>query len=199
MQFKHKLIYFALGCAFVVIGQVLLSVVVPKVTAQGKKESVEFDTITCRSLKIVDAKGKIRAQLEVDIIGIDVIQILNPAGIPVCKIGSAIGGGGSVIVAGDNGIARASMLVWPRGTGGLNVMNKYGTISVGIGAGENTNNGHIEIYSNNFKLRSKIWSDANGGRADFCNNNDKQSAAICVDEYGNGAVGTWDKNGYRLR
>jgi len=38
MQFKHKLIYFALGCAFVVIAQVLLSVVIPKVTAQGKKD-----------------------------------------------------------------------------------------------------------------------------------------------------------------
>ena len=85
MQFKQKLIYFALGCAFMVISQVLSGVVVSKVTAQGKKESVEFDTVTCRSLKVVDDSGKVRAQLEVkknpklDFLN-DIIQVFNRNG-----------------------------------------------------------------------------------------------------------------------
>ena len=63
MQFKQKLMYFALGCAFVVIGQVLLSVVDPKVTAQGKKASAESDTVKVRSLQVVDDTGKVRVEI----------------------------------------------------------------------------------------------------------------------------------------
>jgi hypothetical protein len=114
MQFKQKLIYFALGCAFVVIGQVLLSVVVPKVTAQGKKESVEFDTVKARSLQVVDDSGKVRAQLEFkehkgttstsDVIMDDVIQVFNDDGNPIFRVGenSMWGSSGGIVILYQN-------------------------------------------------------------------------------------------------
>lgn len=65
MQFKHKLIYFALCCAFVVIAQVLLNVLVPQVTAQGKKSEVNvFDNAYQEFLKDKEQQRLAAIELE---------------------------------------------------------------------------------------------------------------------------------------
>lgn len=43
-----------------------------------------------------------------------------------------------------------------------------------------------------------LSNDEHGGRVDVFNKQDKNRAVMAVDEYGNGAVSTWDKNGYRI-
>ncbi len=45
----------------------------------------------------------------------------------------------------------------------------------------------------------KLGTTEHGGRIDVFNKQGKNRAAMSVNEYGNGAVSTWDKNGYRLR
>lgn len=43
-----------------------------------------------------------------------------------------------------------------------------------------------------------LSANKNGGRLDVYGKGDKMSrAVVCVNEYGNGAMSTWDKNGYR--
>ena len=195
MQFKQKLIYFALGCAFVVIGQVLVTVLTPKVTAQGKKASAEFDTVTCRSLKVMDTKGKVRVKLEVKDPDLypDVIQVFNWVGKPIFKVGM-MSTGGSVSVAGHDGRTRAEMAVYDY-TGSLMVMGKDGSIRAHIGADVDADVGTVDVYNNRVNLRAKMWADANGGRADFLGNDGKSRVMALVNKYGHGLVATWDKDG----
>ena len=200
----------------------LLSVVVPKVTAQNTKMSAEFDTVTCRSLKVVDASGKVCAILEkktrnatVD----DVIRVLNRAGIPVYSVGVGIDGG-MVALYDKSGICGVTIYTSPNG-GTVCANNKSGNISAVMSGGTaslepavmvcdkngvmragifvHSNEGLIQLFDSDHKARVVITEDGNGGSVQVRNNNGKPSAGMCVDEYGNGFVGTWDKNGYRLR
>lgn len=193
MQFKQKLIYFALGCAFVVIGQVLLNVVVPKVTAQGekesvdlieriraqgKKETVEFDTVKVRSLQVVDDEGKVRARLEVtkrpSVASVDdVIQVFDRAGVSVYRVGVTTNGGD------------------------MNVYDKGGGVAAGMGVG--ANGGMVTVADNNGKTCAAMQVLPEGGVVVVLGNDGKLRAVMSVNEYGNGVVNTWDKNGYRIR
>lgn len=227
MQFKHKLIYFCAGCAFVVIGQVLLGVLVPKVTAQGKKASAEFDTVTVRSLQVVDDSGKVRAQLEVTKRG-NVIQVFNRDGIPVYQVSVDTNGaivdmndkngkprvktssfsgmyllGGTDIISRDGGITLLGGTISI--TGGSIFMDdtkgivliKNGEMAVGISVSEH--GGIARFCGNDGKHRAVIGVDKDGGMAGFYGNEGKPRAGIGVNEYGNGVVTTWDKHGYRQR
>lgn len=78
MGFKQKLVYMALGSLFTLAGYVLASMV-GNVTAQDKKASVEFDEVTCRSLKVVDSQNKVRMVLEPTESG-RVMAVFNEAG-----------------------------------------------------------------------------------------------------------------------
>lgn len=250
MQFKHKLIYFALGCAFVVIGQVLLSVLVPKVTAQGKKESAEFslsellqqleaeaqskkasaefDTVKVRSLQIVDNAGKVRAKLEVtkrdSIIPVDdVIQVFNNAGVSVYRVGvanvMATGGnvavysndgkitaqisgrasGGDVAVYSNDGKGIASISVALNGSGTVLCSKEEKRAAMTAMSKDGVEGGLVWVSDKNGQMRASMCVDANSGRTDFYDNDGKTCVAIGVDEYGNGAVNAWDKNGHKLR
>jgi len=47
---------------------------------------------------------------------------------------------------------------------------------------------------------AQLKVDESGGRLDvFGKADDKSSATVAINEYGNGVVNTWDKNGYRLK
>lgn len=222
MQFKHKLIYFALGCAFVVIAQVLLSIVVPKVTAQGKKEAVEFDKVKVRSLEVMDDTGKVRAVLEVikrpsatpmD----DVIQVFNSVGIPVYRVGVDTDGG-NVTVWGKNGNPGAGMSVDTNGNGSivtfdnkmkLNVMigtDNGGVVQVNDSEGKKyavmgalIDGGAVSVYNDDGNPCAAMRAYANGGVVVVLGNDNKVHAAIGVDDYGHGVVNTWDKNGRKTR
>ena len=244
MQFKHKLIYFALGCAFVVIGQVLLSVVVPKVTAQGKKaptpteweaeqeaqrkkETVEFDTVKVRSLQVVDASGKVCAILEKtprNATVYNVIRVFNRDGTPVYSV-AVLTGGGVVGVYSKDGKYSVDLIA-ADGAGMVSV-NADGEMGASMASASGQNlisvyNGSIGVFSNDMKkihVRMEAHSDAgaiivngsdgiprvivgvdeNGGRADFWGNDNKTRVGIGVNEYGHGAISTWDKHGYRQR
>ena len=151
MQFKQKLIYFALGCAFMVISQVLSGVVVSKVTAQGKKESVEFDTVTCRSLKVVDDAGKVRAQLEVkknpklDFLD-DIIQVFNRNGHLVFNLANGEEIPGMVTMFDKMGERRVEMRVSGE-NGNIYVYGKTTYVGIGWGSVEVSDEfEEVELY-----------------------------------------------------
>ena len=114
MRFGQKFAYFACGCAFVVIGQVVTGLVVSRATAQtGTKPSAEFDRLTVRSLQVVDESGNSVAVLEkqkrndtTD----DVLRVFGLDGKPRAGIG-VNRNGGDIGVFGNDGKQRAVMIV----------------------------------------------------------------------------------------
>jgi len=194
MQFKQKLIYFALGCAFVVMGQVLVTVLTPKVTAQGKKASAEFDTVKVRSLQVMDKKGKVRAQLEVKrrptiansvfIQNIDdVIRVFNSAGFCVYRVGVDTDGA-SVRLSGKE----PSLSVGTVGTGSVVIVGGHGRGGrVLVGNGKtcvamvgDSNGGVVGVYGNDGKSRALI----SGGAVSVYGNDGEGRAFISSDEHG---------------
>ena len=68
----------------------------------------------------------------------------------------------------------------------------------GGGAEMSTNeDGGIVGVSGKDSGDAEMLTDEHGGRFDVYNNQGKPRAAMGINEFGNGAVSTWDKNGYR--
>ena len=104
MQFRQKIGYVALGGLLVLAGHVLPGLIVPRAAAQGKgNPSAEFDTLTVRSLKVIDAKGTPGVTISTD------------------------DRGGDVRVLGKNGTTRAAIRVWSRG-GAIHVYDNRGEL-----------------------------------------------------------------------
>ena len=79
------------------------------------------------------------------------------------------------------------------GRTGMLSLGKRGDVSI-LG-GESSR--YIRVKGENGSVTMDV--DEHGGRvAVFGKGSDESRAIMGVDEYGNGAVSTWDKNGYRL-
>jgi hypothetical protein len=129
MKFKERLAYFALGCAFVIVGQVLTTLVAPKATAQNSQQNVEFDKVTCKSLQIVDDNGKIWASLkspDSPSLAGEILQIFNRGGESVCTIGDQVGGR----LRTTSGIRSVSSLIELSGMTGISVSGDTGSIQI---------------------------------------------------------------------
>lgn len=209
MQFKQKLIYFALGCAFVVIGQVLVTVLTPKVTAQGKKASAEFDTVKVRSLQVVDRSGKVCAILEKkqrdaskiirDVKVDDVIQVFNHDRVPVYCVGVSKSGG-DVGLYNKDGKPNVILIASVFG-GYVSVLDNDSKAGAGLSTLFNT--GYVSVFGSKndggvVNLTQLSASDI-GGLIEVFNNDGESRVGIGLSEHGHGAVITWDKNGSRLR
>lgn len=102
--------------------------------------------------------------------------------------------GGRVVVEGKNHQRRAMMLIDEAG-GHVRVQgkDKGGASMVVVDIG-----GRVDVYAKDGQEAS-MNVEENGGRVDVYGKGSNSSrATIGVDEYGRGAVNTWDKNGYRL-
>ena len=55
----------------------------------------------------------------------------------------------------------------------------------------------LTVLNKQGKPAVALASTEYGGRVDVFNNQGKNRATMQVNEYGNGAVSTWDRNGYR--
>ena len=95
MQFKQKLAYMGFGGLLVLTGILLSSIITGKVAISEGNQSVKFDEVTCRSLKVVDGTGKRRIQIEVteqaeeEGVTDDVIQIFDDESYPIYRLGTA--------------------------------------------------------------------------------------------------------------
>ena len=64
MHLRQKLSFFALGCAFVVAGQVILAVVSGQAKDGAALPSETMDLLTVNKLRVVDSEGRLRLSLD---------------------------------------------------------------------------------------------------------------------------------------
>ena len=95
---------------------------------------------------------------------------------------------------------------------GLTVVDKQGNVGVLLATGEGgglvgvfgkdgesvgvEHGGFVGVYGKDGGSAS-MTTDEDGGRIVVANNQGKTRAVMGINEFGNGGVSTWDKNGYR--
>ena len=75
------------------------------------------------------------------------------------------------------------------------VSGKDGKTKVLLGG--TTSGGAVGVVGNDGKMKVSLGVMKRGGHAGVMGNDGKWKASLGVTELGNGAVSTWDKNGYR--
>jgi hypothetical protein len=98
--------------------------------------------------------------------------------------------GGNIAIFNKDGKGGASMNIM--GTGG--VIGEAGAMMSARESG-----GSVSIYDKDGKNRASMDIDENGGVIGVSGRDGEPRAIIGVNEYGNGCVNIWDKNGYRLK
>ena len=105
--------------------------------------------------------------------------------------------GGGLAVFGNNdrpGILVSS--VEGGGGGAVSIHGNEGEVAAILGTSEN--GGLLSVYRKEGGVAAFLRADRDGGLVcTYGTGDSKGSACIGVNEYGNGTVSTWDKNGYR--
>ena len=179
-------------CAVIggVVGAVLVMAVgsFAPLGAQSEVADAEFGTITCSKLVVRDNRfSPIAVKTEIDTFGVNVSG----------KDGrrTTLGFAG-VFVSGKEGKGRALVIVGEDG-GSVRVFGKDGEGSAQMVI--NDNGGSVAVRGKDGEGSAKMAINDNGGSVAVHGKGNTDSRAVMgVNEYGNGAVSTWDKNGYRL-
>ena len=192
---------------FAVIGGVVgavLAIAVGGLTPLGAlNENATYDTITCRSLNVTDGNkvvtigdGNIIAFNGEGLVMIhgDEIRIYNDGKSVGMEIGLG-GHGGYVTVSGNRGAAQIEIGEYG---GDIRVYGK-GDSKGKAGMSIDENGGLVTVRGKDGEGSAKMAINDNGGSVAVHGKGNTDSRAVMgVNEYGNGAVSTWDKNGYRL-
>ena len=200
-----------------IVGAILTMVVgsFSPLGAQSRSDG-KFNTITCTELNVVDAEGNSRVWLTSSSDnGLVYIEGKSGSRIRLAAYESA---GGQVSIRGTEGEevsllttigGSAEVAVYDRAGEGviLSTVGEHGGyVSVfgkdGEGAARmriTENGGAVSVHGKDGVGSAQMTINEYGGRVSVRGKgNDETRATIAVNEYGNGAVSTWDKNGYRL-
>jgi len=141
------------------------------VVAQSQPTDATFGTITCQKITVVDESGNLMGSI------------------------FSAEDGGFIGVVGKDGLLKAAMATDEHG--GRVEVYKDGNPKAVIGTDEH--GGHVEVAGKGSNtVRAAMRSNEYGGSvAVWGKGSDTTRAAMGVTEYGDGAVSTWDKNGYR--
>ena len=194
------------------------------VVAQSQNQDVEFGTITCRQIKVVDSFG--RTQCSIYGFGQSlsggVVSVRDKDG-EVGAVMSATEYGGRVRVYDKEGKGRVTMGIGESGGvvgvfdkdgrpgaamtndehGGIvNVINKDGRPGASMSNDEHGGRINVEVlgiagFGEARKTTAAMFTGEHGGRVDVGNNQGKKRATMGVNAYDNGAISTWDRNGDR--
>ena len=180
MNHKQKLGYMALGAGLLALGIFIGQWVTPDIEAQSNGV---FDKITCRGIGVIDKDGEMT------------ILVQDGAVTVSGKNGGSVSmftdeHGGVVLVGGKDG-----------GIAGMSTTEHGGSVTV---SGKDGGSAHMSIteHGGNVSVSGKdggsaeMRTDEHGGVVGVFNNQGKPQAAMGVDSFGNGAVYTWDRNGY---
>ena len=129
----------------------------------------KFGHIECAGLTVVDADGKTMVRLGAGEHGGSVVAFGKDG-----KPGAALG------VAEHGGVVTA--FGKDRKSGAMLRVNEHG--------------GSVATFDKAGKLRASLSITEHGGRVQV-HGKGEGAAVMGINEYGNGAVSTWDKNGYR--
>ena len=206
MQLRNKLSYIALGGLLMLIGMLASSVFMSSLFAQRDK----FEDIECTSLTVVDngtiqvwngsglvylKDGKLGMVLGVDEHG-GFVRVYDNNGKSKAAV-SADEHSGRVTVNGNDKSEKVGVALDVTEHGGrVSAFGKDGRSNVGLSVNED--GGFVGVYSNdkNEKSGVALGVTEHGGRVNVFGKG-KGQAVMGINEYGNGAVSTWDKNGYR--
>ena len=186
MNHKQKLGYMALGAGVLAIGIIIGQVITPDIEAQSNGV---FDEIQCTRLTVVDKQGNVAVLLATDEHG-GVVGVYGKDG---GSAGMGIGEHSGFVRVHRKDGGRASMTTNEHG-GFVGVFDGKDGGSVGMGIGEHS--GFVGVYRKDGG-RASMTTNEHGGFVGVANNQCKNRAVMGINEFGNGAVSTWDKNGYR--
>ena len=222
-SWKQKAGLMALGSVFTIIGMMFAIGMLPSVTAQRDK----FGDIECTKLTLVDSlTGKTTAKLETDEHGGLLYLFGSKQNRGAAKLVVDKNGGRLFMFSNENKGSThisAALLTSEDGTGSFGVHHKnggktfmsatenggyvsiYGSnpkkLLASIGVTDDGESGLISVYRYDRGMKTgaaQLTANKNGGRLDvFGKADDTSRAAVSINEYGNGVVSTWDKNGYR--
>jgi hypothetical protein len=133
MHFRQKLAFFAFGCAFVIVGQVVTGLVVPSATAQGGLQDAEFNTVTVRELNVVDATTGILGVHIATAVDGGILRVMHADGTRAVSMGTTANGGGLRINQAD-GTTAVSMGPTVDGGGSLGINRNDGAVGVILAA-----------------------------------------------------------------
>ena len=168
-NWRVKLACAGFGCLFGSFCTIMGMLASP-VTAQRDK----FGDIECSSLTVVDAStGHQEIILGGSFGGIECMSlaVVDAKGTPEILLAGGVVGGGVVRVA-----------------------DKGGKVKVRLSIGEN--GGVVSVLGKDGRPAAELGATEHGGRVRVSGKSEGQ-AVMAINEYGNGAVSTWDKNGYR--
>ena len=139
------------------------------VAATGEKYSV-FDTVVARHIAVVNDAGEI-----------------------VVSLGANDGGNGLVYTMSANGNDLVMLTSTDNGNGAVTTYQSNGKDLVNLTSTDN--GGTVKTYQPNGKMLVDLSSNDNGGVVDVFNKKGEGIAQMHADEYGNGAVGSYDRKG----
>ena len=193
MKLRNKLSYIALGGLLMLIGMLASSAFMPSLFAQrdklgdiegmlaspGTAQRDKFGDIECTSLTVVDG---------------GYVSVWGKDGtLPKVALG-VDENGGRVYVWGKDGI-RPKVFLDVHDDGGLVlVRGKDRKAAASLAATEH--GGRVSVYDKDDKPAASLAFTEHGGRVEVSGKGEGK-AIMAINEYGNGAVSTWDKNGYR--
>ncbi len=145
------------------------------------------------SMTIFNAAGKVATSVSDGSNGAGMV-VCNAAGKIVAAIGTALEGG---VISLENAEGKTGVFVAAGEDGGsLNIEDAKGNGRILLSYYDKMNAGLVQIIGENGS--AQITVDEYGGDVSvFGKGSDESRAVMGVNEYGNGAVSTWDKNGYR--
>ena len=190
----HKLRYMALGGLLMFIGMLTASVLMPSLVAQRDK----FGEIECTGLRVVDSEGD--AVIVFSTNQMDVVRMLVSANTgqngnkPEVWIISGDNQAG-VHVFGDNGKGQARLYAGEDG-GQVDIWGSDRKLKATVNGDNDEQGGQVAVFGNDHASEAVLKIDHHGGVLRTYGRT-QGSAAMGINQYGNGAVTTWDKNGYR--
>lgn len=221
-HWKIKFVYIGFGSFFGCLCTIIGMLASPA-TAQKDK----FREIECTKLTLIDPlTGKTTAELRTERHGALLSLYGRKDNRGGAKIAVSKNGGELIMFSNekDGGAhVSAALMTSENGTGSVSVDHKNGggvfITATDIGGGLRTTGPNHDkslafigvtddgksgvIIANRYDHGKEIGSaelkaNKNGGRLDvFGKVDNKSRAAVSINEYGNGVVSTWDKNGYR--
>ena len=121
------------------------------------------------------------------------VHLYGKDGKPAVELGINEHGNGVVNVSDKDGTTVAGLLVLKHG-GAVSVSDKDGKPTALLGVDEN--GGLVRVWSKDEVLSSILGVNEHGGIVGVYGKGEG-AAAMGINEYGNGVISTWDKNGYR--
>lgn len=222
-SWKQKAGLMALGSVFTIIGMLFAFGMLPSVTAQRDK----LGDIECTKLTLIDAlTGKTTAKLETDEHGGLLYLYGANDNRGSAKLTMDLHGGKLVMFSnekvGDAHIS-AALYTLENGTASFSVNHKNGgkvfmsatddggfvsinganhnKILASIGVTDDGESGLISVkrYDHGKQIgAAQLKANQYGGLLSIYGKTDNESrVTVGMNEYGNGAISTWDKNGYR--